>query len=99
MDANKLADRVTELLKEDSENDLLHWWWLSFADESGFKGALVIKARGFTEALLIANLTNLNPQGEVKGAELPIDAVIPEEWKNKLISKAEIEQMGGAMKF
>lgn len=46
------------------------WWWLSYADESGFLGALIIPAPDFIGACQIASITKLSPGGEVLGFEI-----------------------------
>lgn len=74
-------------------------WWLSFADDEGFRGALIIHANDFREAVMEANLRGLNPHGECKGLEVPaaMAALIPEEWKYRLLSRNDCEQFDKEM--
>lgn len=94
-----LARRNKLLLAEASKPE--RWWWLSFADEAGFRGGVVIRARGFVSAVELARARGLNPGGEVKGYELDDNAQYPpERFANRLLSKEEIEaEMGGAVKW
>jgi hypothetical protein len=43
------------------------FWYLSFAGETEFLGAVVVKARGFMLALMRANELGINPGGQVAG--------------------------------
>ena len=47
------------------------WWWLSFADAGGFRGAVVLQAVGFVHALGASHDLGSNPGGEVQGMKLP----------------------------
>lgn len=66
-------------------------YWLSFADDDGFRGAVIIHATEFTEAVMQASLRGLNPHGEVAGMKIPaaVAATIPEGWKYRLLSREE----------
>ena len=68
-------------------------YWLSFADDDGFRGAVIIHATEFIEAVMQATLHNINPHGECQGLEIPAAAAatIPEHWKYRLLSRAECE--------
>lgn len=48
-------------------------WWLSFADDDGFRGVALVDAEDFPSAHLRASILGLNPGGEVVGFELPDD--------------------------
>lgn len=61
-------------------------WWLSFADDSGFRGACIVSAPSFMLAHTAASMHGCNPGGEMRGWELPEDAEIGERWMNRLLS-------------
>ena|SRR5258707_975616 len=69
-------------------------FWLSSADEHGFRGAVIVHANDFMEAIMRANLLSVNPHGECQG--MPIDAdfasKIPEHWKNRCLTREECMQ-------
>lgn len=51
MDTDKIRERVAELLLAEMRADApLAWYYISQANESGFPGGYLIKARGPTEA-------------------------------------------------
>lgn len=66
------------------------WWWLSFAEESGFLGVVVIQGYGIVDAVSRSHALGVNPGGEVQGWLLP-EHVPPAEFRNRLLSKAEAE--------
>ncbi len=77
------------------------FFWLSFADDSGFLGAAIVEAPNIIAAIQKAWELKINPGGEVKSLELPgatEDKLLPFV-PNYLYSKAEIQALGGAAKF
>jgi hypothetical protein len=49
-------------------------WWLSYADDNGFRGVVITRARSFLLACTRAHLLNVSPGGQVQGFELPPEA-------------------------
>ena len=74
-------------------------FWLSFAGEEGFRGAVIVHANDFVEAVMRSNLLGVNPHGEVQGMPIPADTAsrIPERWKNRLLSREECGQFDAEM--
>lgn len=73
-------------------------WWLSFADgtrEVGtqFLGACIVDAEDFFDAVRASHRHKINPGGEVQGFEIPKGAPDLSKWKNRLMSRAECEEM------
>ena len=64
---------------------------LSFADDDGFKGAVVLMADTAESAYKRATVMKLNPGGEVLGVELGFDKLPPKEFRNKLLSLADLK--------
>ena len=65
--------------------------WLSFANEGGFIGAVIVKACCPAQALKVCTFLHINPGGEVKVAKYDD---VPDElntqlnpYKNKLLNK------------
>ena len=77
------------------------YFWLSFAGDKGFLGATIIESSDIKQAIKKAWKLGVNPGGEVKSLELPHphEADLLPFVPNRLYSKAEIEALGGAMKF
>ena len=97
--------RIAKLLKEESAQPQ-KWWWLSFADETGFLGAVVTRAHGITTAIMKTHSLGINPGGEVAGFELADEMMdTPEgrkhtQFADQLLSKKDIdEKLGAAAKM
>jgi hypothetical protein len=72
------------------------WWYLSFADpEHGWKGGVIVLAHGFATALLEAQRLRINPHGEVTGHPIPNDKTPAPKFRNRLLTKAELEECWG----
>ncbi|ARB13830.1 hypothetical protein Ccr2_gp299 [Caulobacter phage Ccr2] len=71
------------------------WWWLSFADDTGFLGVAVLHAESFDAALRKSGATGLNPGGSVQGVPLPEEYVPAEPYRNRLLNAAEAISAGG----
>jgi hypothetical protein len=89
MDRKLFMQRVNKLLAGEASNPL-SWWYLSYADETGFKGAVVIQAHGPTEAVYLSRHRKLSPGGEVLILQIPDESVPPEECRNRLLAKEEL---------
>jgi hypothetical protein len=81
---NRVKEVITEEMKEPEK-----WFYLSFADSS-FKGGVIIKAHGITDALMKCNLLQINPGGEVFGVEIPNGYLPDSKYFGKFLSKEEI---------
>lgn len=71
------------------------WWWLSFADTSGFLGGVLIKASGFATAIQMTHKLGINPGGEVKGVPMETIPHEHEQHANKLLSRNDIATVFG----
>jgi len=72
--------------------------WLSFADGSlpegsQFLGVVIVEAWSFLDAVMQAHRRGINPGGEVQGVEIPRALEIPAEYVNRLLSRAECEEL------
>ncbi len=73
-------------------------WWLSFVDPElpqgeRFLGVVILEATGYVEAIEVAHILGINPGGAVQGSELPPDYAPAAEWRNRLLSAIEIEEL------
>ena len=97
----EFRERVTGLLVQESTEPIVTWW-LSFAGEEGFRGVLLVEARGLAHALLLANRAQVNPHGEVRGYALPPDVVeaagmgdtLRAAPRLTLLSRADLDRLG-----
>lgn len=97
--------RRHKLLTEEA-NQPEGWWWLSFADDDGFLGAVLTQAKGFINAVQKTHDLGINPGGEVKAVQLPDNiAAHPkfathEQYADQLLTKKDIDnKLGGAAKW
>jgi len=88
--------RLSIKLVEDSKEEQMSLWWLSFADPNRpqgrqFLGAAIVRALDFVGAVSSAHALECNPGGEVKGLELPRDLEerIPKDYVGVLLSKEQ----------
>lgn len=49
-------------------------WWLSYADDEGFRGVVITYAVDFLAACMKAKILGVSPGGQVRGFELPPEA-------------------------
>ncbi len=82
------------------------WWYLSFASDEKFLGGCVVEilatgTPGIIDAVREAHRKGCNPGGAVRGGALKPDVPLPRaEWRNRLMSKEDIDrEMGGAAKW
>lgn len=68
------------------------WWWLSFADHDGFRGAVCIRGDDFLRAVQAAHMFGINPGGQVAGAKVFPFVRVPDWARKKLLNKKECEQ-------
>lgn len=73
-------------------------WWLSFCDSDRpkgqqFLGVAIVCAHAFTEAITAAHVLGINPGGEVQGHAIPPDKLVPSQWVERLLTRAECEEL------
>jgi hypothetical protein len=70
------------------------WWWLSFASEERFLGAVIVQARSFAEARTVAKIRGVNPGGEALVLPVPSEASGPPPgYADRLLSKTDCEEL------
>lgn len=75
------------------------WWYMSFANDDRFLGGCFISGETFADAITRTHLLEINPGGEILATEIAMDAAgeIPEHWRERLLSRAELEQFDREM--
>lgn len=93
MNAQAFKERVATVLREELTQPET-WLYTSFADDV-FKGVVIIKGHGITDALSKCNILGINPGGQVICVPLPdeIIAQVPETYRNRLLSKIDILEL------
>jgi len=88
------VEGTRELLEQDMKQPE-GWWWLSFVNDDGeFLGVSIVRGGGVQEAAINARLIGCNPGGEVKAWPLINGATPEEQYRNRLLSKDELEEAG-----
>jgi hypothetical protein len=49
-------------------------WWLSYANDEGFRGVVITYASDFLSACMKSKMLGVSPGGQVRGFELPPEA-------------------------
>jgi hypothetical protein len=86
--------RAYKLAGEEVRNFPLHWVYLSFAKPEGFAGCVYVQAHGLITAIIRANELGINPHGEVIGVDVPDENLVPEEYRDRLLTKEEHDKSG-----
>lgn len=72
------------------------WWWLSFSQDSGWKGGAVVEAESFSDAIKRAWECGANPGGEVAAIELgpgTAEKLLPVK-PDRLYSREQLAEIG-----
>jgi len=89
--------RLKQLLAEEAAQPL-GWWYLSYADEKGFRGGVIMSAHGFTSAVYVASTLKISPGGEVQGIRIPPEELPAESYHYRLLTLEELTECWGEMK-
>lgn len=85
--------RRTRLIAEESRR-ALGWFYLSFAAEDGFLGAIIVWAHGILTAVERASDLGMNPGGDVLCCPIPRQHLrrVPADLRHRLLSEAEVRR-------
>jgi hypothetical protein len=69
------------------------WHYLSFADDTGFLGGVIVRSYGFLTAIQRATDLGINPGGEVMSTPIPRKDLwrVPADLRNRLLSEDEVQ--------
>ena len=87
--------RRAQILTDESGKPL-RWFYISFADDERFYGAVIVEAPGEAHALQLTHELGINPGGEAAIFAVPDGAPVPDGAKNRLLSKRDLEHVFGA---
>lgn len=102
VDDKERAGRIRARIAHERASAPLSWIYLSFADGSlpkgtQFLGGVIVQAHGVGDAAWQAHQRGINPGGEVMGMIAAPGVVPPERFCNRLLTKAEIDEMDREM--
>jgi hypothetical protein len=93
MTDQEFMDRAVMLLEKEYDSPE-KWHYLSFADEHGFLGGVIIKAHGITDAVMKTHRLGINPGGSVMSWLITDEKMLPNEtFRNRLLSREEVDNM------
>jgi hypothetical protein len=93
---NRLLEaRMRRILKIEAASEP-EWLFLSFANKTGFLGAVIMQAAGTVSAVTTCHKLGINPGGEVLVTALTDEEItsIPESATNKLLTRAQVKELG-----
>lgn len=100
LEEEALRDRGQREVMEQDLTQPERWWWLSFADPKKpkgeqFLGVIITMGGGVGEITQKLWDMGINPGGEVQAVPYPDgEDPPPEQYRNKLLSKAQLEEAG-----
>jgi hypothetical protein len=81
----EIQDRIKVDLAEEGDG----WFYLSFADEDGFRGACFVAGNNIGQAAHTAHVLGINPGGQVRGmgplSPTELNQMVPEQYRNILL--------------
>jgi hypothetical protein len=86
--------RIADLKRQEIEAGDLRLWYLSFAD-GAFRGAVIVRAFGITDAVEQAHQRGINPGGAVAAMPVPAACTVPEGAQNRLLSEDDLRMYFG----
>lgn len=84
-----MRNAIMRLLLEE-HNQPLRWFYLSFAEDEKFNGAVVIKAHGIGDACMKCHQLGISPGGEVLGFPIPDDELPSSQYHNRLLGREDV---------
>lgn len=101
MDTEQFEELFNDVVAQELELSKC-WWWLSFCDTTKpegqqFLGVAIVEAHGIATAMIVTRDKGINPGGQIAAWALPLDAKIPENFTNKLLTKDEAELLNDSM--
>lgn len=75
------------------------WYYMSFANNEEFLGALIIEADNEFDMMIKSHLSGHNPGGEIQFLTIPEEAIdkLPDKYKDRLLTREEVEEMDRVM--
>ncbi len=72
------------------------WWWMSFADNTGNLGVVIISGKTFEDAHRATHDLGINPGGELCSVEITDEIEdYPIDFRFRLLSRKEAFYLGG----
>lgn len=72
-------------------------FYISFATDTEFLGAVIVRALGTATALAVSHALGINPGGGAAIIEIPGHVTIDGKWRDRLLSREDIAAMDAEM--
>ena len=98
----RLENLVSKELSD--SHGIMSWWYLSYADDDGFRGGLYIRAYGPVSAATRAKIEGMSPGGQVRiVGPLPEDdperPLPPQGYRERLLTLAELRSFAPMVRW
>ena len=92
------AEENARAAEERERNAPIQTWWMSFADETGFLGVAIVRARGIIDAVGVCRDHDCGTggRGEVRAEPVP-EGEIDERWYYRLLSSNEVADLNAEL--
>lgn len=91
MAIDEALGRALELVQEELLHNKLGLWYLSYADETKFRGAVYVLAFGPVSAVMRVQAEGINPGGEVMMVQVPKDKYPEHKYWTRLLTMEEVQ--------
>ena len=93
-------ERAMKMVEDEVLENPLSLWYLSYADEDNFRGAIYLEAHGPASAAMKASIGKLSPGGEVLIlGPVPEDKQPDRKFWNRVLKKEELHQANPGDEF
>ncbi len=91
-DAEKM-ERARRMVEDEVRTKPRGLWYLSYADDTKFRGGAYVEAHGPASAALRGNIEKISPGGQVLiFGPIPTDKIPERKFWNRLLTKTELQQ-------
>ncbi len=96
------VNRQLNMMRALADDSPPQWWWLSFTDArrrrtDRFLGVVIVEAPNIPMACQRAWILRINPGGEVMASSLLHERVPAAEWRERLLTRAEVDTLNAMM--
>ena len=92
MNKREFVKRTARIIEQERKGKET-WLYISFADESGFRGAVITQAYGVVDASLKCHRLGINPGGEMAVWDIDEDKLPPPECRDTLLTKKQVKMI------
>jgi hypothetical protein len=91
MAIDETLGRALERVQEELLHNPLQLWYLSYADETNFRGGVYLLAFGPVSAAMRSRAEGLSPGGQVMMVQVPEENYPEHKYWNRLLTKEDVQ--------